>query len=86
MAAAAGLSRFYFAKAFRSEIGVPPYRYVLGRRLDRANEPLYGSQLPVAEISDAVGFSSQSYFTHAFRDLLGVTPAMYRCEFRRTLA
>src|SRR3546814_4714880 len=38
LAGAAGLSRFYFLRAFRSEIGVTPHAYLTGRRIAAAKD------------------------------------------------
>lgn len=73
-----GLSTHHFGQAFKASTGVPPHRYVLQRRLVRAEELLLSSKLPVAEIGAAVGFSSQSHLTYQFRKLTGTTPSRFR--------
>ena len=39
---------------------------------------LLGSGLNVTEVADKLGFSSQSYFSTAFRRVMGVSPSAYR--------
>lgn len=78
LASLAGRGIDVFARQFRSELGVPPYRYVMERRLQRAAADLAGSRKPIAEIALAVGFSSQSHFTTRFTARFGVSPGIYR--------
>jgi AraC-type DNA-binding domain-containing proteins len=83
MAAAAGCSRFHFARAFRSSTGVSPWRYVTARRLKQAETLLRTREgLSVAEVCHMVGFQDQSHFTRAFKNVFSVTPGSVR---RRSL-
>lgn len=78
LASSVSLSAHYFTAAFKSTLGMPPYRYLLHRRVDRAKELLLTAKLPAAKIAEEVGFSSQSQFTTNFRKIVGKTPARYR--------
>ena len=78
LAAAAGVSRAHFARGFQRATGVSPHRYVTDCRLAYTRTLLASSDLSVAEIAHAVGFSSQSHFTQIFRRHVGVTPTAYR--------
>lgn len=73
-----GLSRSYFATAFRDTVGMAPHRYLVQRRLERAQELLRAGGASLAEIAIHCGFSSQAHFTHLFRRAFGVTPLRYR--------
>ncbi|HMA14640.1 MAG: AraC family transcriptional regulator [Bacteroidota bacterium] len=77
LAAAAGLSRFYFLRSFRREVGVTPHAYLTGRRIAAAKAMLDGNQ-PLSEVALACGFYDQSHFTRAFKGATGVTPGQYR--------
>lgn len=77
LAAAAGLSRFYFLRTFRREVGVTPHAYLTGRRIAAAKAQLQGD-LPLSEVALACGFYDQSHFTRAFKGATGVTPGQYR--------
>lgn len=78
LAAVARLSRFHFARAFKTSLGEPPHRYVMMRRLEKAKEMLARSPLPINDIATATGFRSASQFNRAFRDFVGVTPSAFR--------
>jgi len=80
LAAIADLSPKHFARAFRQSTGMPPHRWLIERRIDRAKALLNTADLSLAEIALACGFADQSHFTAAFRKLAGLTPGDYRRE------
>jgi AraC family transcriptional regulator len=73
-----GLSRSHFARAFKKTTGLPPHRWLLDRRVERARELLLNSALPIADIADLCGFADQSHFTRVFTNALGVSPGEWR--------
>ena len=73
-----GLSARHFARAFRQSIGVPPHRWLLSRRVERAKDLLRDRALPLAEVALACGFSDQSHFTWMFTALVGLSPGLWR--------
>lgn len=81
LAGLARLSPAYFSRAFKQSLGVPPHRYQLERRIDRAKELLADRQRPVVEIALACGFGYSSNFTAAFRKITGTTPTAFRRSF-----
>jgi AraC family transcriptional regulator len=78
MAAAAGLSRMHFAAQFRVSTGVQPHAYIQRRRIERTQELLLESDLPLVEIAFEVGFKNQSHFTTVFSRVVGETPNVWR--------
>jgi len=75
-----GLSQFHFIRAFRHSVGLSPYQYVLSERISVAKEMLSESDLSIADVALAVGFSGASQLNRVFRKLIGVTPAAFRRE------
>src|SRR5262249_30526071 len=67
-----------FTRHFKAQVGVPPYRYVLRRRLQCAAEMLAATEVSLAEVAFAVGFSSQTHFTVQFGKHFGASPGAYR--------
>ena len=74
LAGAAGLSTFYFARAFQRFVGVPPHRYLTGVRLRHAAR-LLDDGAGVTYTCYEVGFGSLSHFVTAFRKRFGVVPS-----------
>ena len=83
LAADLGLSPFHFARAFKRSTGVPPHRYLVQLRLERAGELLTGTKLPVTDIAARVGYDDPGYLSRLFRHEFGMTPAQYRRERQR---
>jgi AraC family transcriptional regulator len=82
LAAIADLSAKHFARAFRQSTGIPPHRWLIERRIDRAKALLSSSHEPLADIALTCGFADQSHFTAAFRKVVGATPGSFRRELR----
>jgi AraC-like DNA-binding protein len=75
LATICGLSLSHFARAFANTVGMPPYRWLLERRLERARELLFDSDISLIDISLACGFANQSHLTKTFTRHVGVSPA-----------
>lgn len=87
MAATAGVTPSHFCRIFKKATGVSPHQYVMKARLDRAQQMLVQSDLSLATVAEAMGFTSQSHFSRAFRAYAGVTPSAFRhSEWRRDQA
>jgi AraC family transcriptional regulator len=82
IARVAGVSKHHFGKAFSRTTGMTLHNFVLSRRIRQSREFLIHSELPLAQIAEAVGFSSQSHFTTVFLERTGVTPGRYRSSHR----
>jgi AraC family transcriptional regulator len=78
LAELAGLSLFHFARAFTQSFGMPPHRYHMARRMDRARSLLQRPTLSVTQIGVQIGFRETSSFSKAFRRFTGLTPTEYR--------
>lgn len=82
LAAAAGMSRMYFASQFRAATGQRPHSYVQRRRIARAQDLLVTTSNSLVEIALGVGFQSQSHFSVIFRKIVGDTPYRWRRTHR----
>lgn len=78
LAAVAGMSRFRFARRFRSSTGTTPHEYVLRARVGRACVLLERTGTPLFEVAARCGFADQSHLTREFRKRTGTTPGRYR--------
>jgi len=78
IATVAGLSKYHFGKAFKQSTGMTLHSYVLNRRIRRSRELLVRSDLPLAAVAVAAGFSNQSHLTAVFSTRIGMSPRAYR--------
>jgi len=75
------LSPYHFCRAFKQSFGMPPHRYHINRRVERAKILLARHDCSVTEIGLEVGFSEASSFSVAFRKATGQSPIAYnRCR------
>lgn len=72
------ISRNQLTTLFKQELGVTPARYILNQRIKRAKFLLSNTDRSIIEISNYLGFSSQSHFQNKFKSIVGVTPAKYK--------
>ncbi len=83
LAGLAGISESHFRRMFIDATGLPPHRYIMGRRLAQARKLLVASELPISVIAGECGFYSQSHLTKCFQATHAVTPAAYRRQFKQ---
>lgn len=77
----AGLDKFHLVRAFRAEVGLPPYEYLTHVRVARAGA-LLAAGASAAEAAQALGFCDESQLHRHFRRIVGITPG----RFARSLA
>src|ERR1700751_3346529 len=83
MAAVVHLSPYHFARQFKATPGLPPYQYVIARRVERAQHLLSAdNELSLAEGARRVGFSDKSKFSFHFKRIVGVTPRQFLLSAR----
>lgn len=82
LAAVAEVSTAHFRRLFQLAMGMPPHRYIMSTRLEQGRKWLSMSSMPIAQIAQECGFSSQSHFTACFRAAHAVTPAAFRARLR----
>jgi transcriptional regulator GlxA family with amidase domain len=80
LASVSGVSEAHFARAFKQAFGVPPHRYLLTRRIERAAALLRDTDLPVTEIAYQTGWNSLGTFGRIFRDITGESPSGLRAR------
>lgn len=82
LAAEARLSPFHFARMFKRSTGVPPRVYLTRLRVERACELLEHTNLPVTEIAQEVGYSSNQVLARVFMKHRRMSPTDYRRAVR----
>jgi AraC family transcriptional regulator len=73
-----GMSQYHFSRLFKQSMGMPPYTYLIARRVERSKKLLRETELTILEISNECGFANPSHFARCFRQQIGITPMQFR--------
>ncbi|HYQ15205.1 MAG TPA: helix-turn-helix transcriptional regulator [Polyangiaceae bacterium] len=84
LARVSGVSEAHFARSFKEAFGIPPHRYLLTRRIERATALLRDTELAITEIAFQTGWESLGTFGRTFRDVTGESPSAVRARARAT--
>lgn len=82
LASISRVSEAHFARSFKEAFGLPPHRYLLTRRIERAIALLRDSELSITDIALQTGWRSLGTFGRIFRDITGVAPGIMRRQSR----
>lgn len=80
------VSEAHFSRSFKEAFGVPPHRYLLTRRIERAIALLRDTELGITDIAFQTGWKSLGTFGRIFRDVTGETPSAARARARAAAA
>ncbi|GAB3262207.1 helix-turn-helix transcriptional regulator [Chitinimonas naiadis] len=78
LAAVSAVSAAHFARSFKAAFGLPPHRYLLTRRIERAVALLRDTDLAITDIAFQTGWKSLGTFGRIFRDITGENPGNLR--------
>jgi transcriptional regulator GlxA family with amidase domain len=84
IAAHAATSVRSLTRRFQEQVGTTPMQQMLRLRVQRAQELLETTDIPIEHVSDHVGFGSSVAFRQQFCRRVGVPPQRYRSAFRAT--
>lgn len=73
-----GMSSFYFSRLFRTSFNKTFLEYLTAYRVERAEQLLASTDIPVREIAPRVGYADSNYFSKVFKRQTGQTPTEYR--------
>lgn len=73
-----GMTPFRFSRLFKQTYGVGFVEFIQRKRMDKAEELLSNSEMPITSIAYAVGFQDPSYFARSFKQYFGCCPSDYR--------
>jgi AraC family transcriptional regulator len=77
LAAISGLSPWHFGRAFKGSTGLPPHRWQLKMRIERARAMLADANTSLADVACTTGFADQNHFTRTFSRIVGMTPGAW---------
>ena len=72
-----GFSKKHLIKLFKENLGMTPYQYLISKKMQRAEEILCNTDLPVKTIASMLNYDSYS-FMRLFKQRTGMTPSQYR--------
>lgn len=78
------LSPFHLLRLFKGAFGRTPHQYATDRRLRRARTLVLGTDLPISEICNQVGYESLGSFSYRFKRHFGASPRQLRSEHGAT--
>lgn len=84
LAQVSGVSEAHFARSFKQAFGIPPHRYLLTRRIERAMALLRETDASITDIAFDTGWASLGSFGRIFRDITGDSPSAVRMRARAT--
>lgn len=82
LARVSGVSQAHFARSFKDAFGVPPHRYLLTRRIERATALLRDTDRPIIDVAFETGWKSLGTFGRTFKDVTGESPTELRTRER----
>lgn len=77
------VSPTYLSKQLKKELGVSFIDYLTEVRIKKAIQFMNDPSAKVYEIAEMVGYSSQHYFSNAFKKITGVSPLLYKKGIRQ---
>lgn len=77
LATLTGLSETAMSHGFKAATGIPPHRWQMQARIDRAKAMMAHDAASLADIAEATGFFDQAHLTRVFKAVVGVTPGAW---------
>lgn len=72
------INRVHLFRKLKQLTGLSPTTFIRHYRLEKGNDLLYNTKLPIKEIAYEIGFKDPAHFTNAYRDLYGIPPSAAR--------
>jgi YesN/AraC family two-component response regulator len=73
-----GVSRALLYNKMRAITGAGAKEYITKIRIEKAKSLMETTSLPIVDIAEMTGFTSQSYFSTAFKNHTGISPSQYK--------
>ena len=76
------VNRYRMTREFSQFVGTTPLKFLNNTRIEKARALIESTDLSVGAIGAAVGIPNATHFINQFKDKFGVTPQVYREEYR----
>jgi transcriptional regulator GlxA family with amidase domain len=80
LATSVDLSPTRLSSLFKSELGIPPIRFLRRLRMRDAEILLATTFMSIKEVMGRVGFNDESHFVRDFKRINGMTPTQFRIQ------
>jgi AraC family transcriptional regulator len=77
-----GLSKSHFSRAFKISVGQTVHSYIIRRRIEHARDLILTTDEPLSQIALTCGMSDQSHLSRLFKRIVGLSPSIWRREWR----
>jgi AraC-like DNA-binding protein len=78
LAAKSGFGRVRFSTEFKRVFGVPPAKFIMRKRLERARYLLLATGRTLEDIAEELGFSDAFHLSKSFKADTGLSPKEFR--------
>jgi AraC-like DNA-binding protein len=76
------MNKYYLIHVFKKFMGTSPIDYLIEKRISVSKFLLETTEYSMEQISELVGFTSQSYFNQIFKKRVGMSPRKYRNQYK----
>lgn len=80
------INKFYLTHIFKEQLGMPPIKYLLNKRMEKAKHLLIATSMSISEISLKCGYTDTAYFCRVFKKCENITPLQYRLQSKNNNA
>lgn len=77
------INKFYLTHIFKEQLGMPPIKYLISKRMDKAKNLLALTDLSISEVANKCGYVDTAYFCRVFKKAENITPLHYRLSVKR---
>ncbi|MEG0857063.1 MAG: AraC family transcriptional regulator [Terrisporobacter sp.] len=75
------LSKYYFSRMFKSQLGITPYRYILNRKMEEVKKDLL-EDIDINTIVSNYDFYDLSHLNKSFVKIYKITPLEFQDKYR----
>lgn len=76
------VNKFYLAHIFSEEMGIPPVKYLIQKRIELAKNLLVTTNINISEVGIECGYLDNAYFCRVFKQIEHMTPLQYRFTYK----
>ncbi|MBO5262042.1 MAG: helix-turn-helix domain-containing protein [Clostridia bacterium] len=75
-----GLSMTQYNLHFKKQMGMPPTKYIIMKRISTAKELIEASSFSLSRIGEMCGYDDYNFFAKVFKQVTGVSPKKFKAE------